>query len=244
METIDKIEVDRFRAIASEWWDPAGKFRPLHDINPVRLEFLRDQIAAHFDRDPRVAKPFAGLSFLDVGCGGGLIAEPLARLGASVTGIDPGEENITVAREHAEAQGLEIEYIVGTSDDLVAAGRTFDCVNALEVLEHVPDMTVFLKGCTPLVASGGLFLTSTISRTFKSFALAIVAAEYILGWVPRGTHDWNRFATPAELRGMLRDSGLEPLAERGMVYNPLKGVWALSDDCDVNYLASAVKPAL
>ncbi|MEJ2118462.1 MAG: bifunctional 2-polyprenyl-6-hydroxyphenol methylase/3-demethylubiquinol 3-O-methyltransferase UbiG, partial [Alphaproteobacteria bacterium] len=192
METIDQNEVDRFRAIASEWWNPTGKFRPLHDLNPARLEFMRDQIAAHFDRDARAAKPFTGISILDVGCGGGLISEPLARLGATVTGVDPGEENIVVAREHAQAQGLDIEYIVGTTDDLAAAGRTFDCVNALEVLEHVPDMTVFLKGCAALIAPGGLFITSTISRTLKSFALAIVAAEYVLNWVPRGTHEWSR----------------------------------------------------
>ena len=241
MNNVDKTEVERFGAIASEWWNPRGKFRPLHQLNPVRLAFLRQQIMAHRACDGRAAKPFAGLTILDVGCGGGLISEPLARLGASVTGVDPAEENIAVARAHAAEQGLAIEYIAGTTDDLAPAGRQFDCVTALEVVEHVPDVTAFLRSCAALIKPGGLFLTSTLSRTAKSYALAIVAAEYVFGWLPRGTHQWSRFLTPGELRDHMRAGGLEPLCERGMVYSPFSGAWALSDDCDVNYLAAAVR---
>jgi 2-polyprenyl-6-hydroxyphenyl methylase / 3-demethylubiquinone-9 3-methyltransferase len=243
MEIVDKTEVERFGAMAADWWNPTGKFRPLHELNPARMEFLRGEIATHAGRDARTARPFAGLTILDVGCGGGLIAEPLARLGASVTGVDPAPENIAVASAHAEAQGLTIEYIVGTTEDLATQGRAFDCVSALEVVEHVPDVAAFLRGCAGLIAPGGLFLTSTLNRTLKAYALAIVAAEYVFGWLPRGTHQWSRFVTPAELRDTIRAVGLEPQGERGMVYNPLSGVWNLSSDCDVNYLASAVKPA-
>jgi 2-polyprenyl-6-hydroxyphenyl methylase / 3-demethylubiquinone-9 3-methyltransferase len=243
MDNVDKTEVERFAAIAAEWWDPHGKFRPLHQLNPVRLAFMREAILAHTGGDARSGKPFAGMTVLDVGCGGGLISEPLARMGGAVTGLDPAEENIAVARAHAEGQGLEIEYIAGTTDDLGQAGRQFDCVTALEVIEHVPDVTAFLASCAALLKPGGLFLTSTINRTTKSYALAIVAAEYIFGWLPRGTHQWNRFVTPSELRDDMRAAGLEPLAERGMAYSALGGAWSLSADLDVNYLASAVKPA-
>jgi 2-polyprenyl-6-hydroxyphenyl methylase / 3-demethylubiquinone-9 3-methyltransferase len=244
MEIVDKSEVERFGAMAADWWNPKGKFRPLHELNPTRLEFLCGKIAAHTGRDLRAARPLVGLTILDVGCGGGLIAEPLARLGASVTGVDPAPQNIAVARAHAEAQGLTIEYLEGTTDDLVLRGRMFDCVNALEVVEHVPDVTGFLRSCAKLLTPGGLFLTGTLNRTLKSYALAIVAAEYVFGWLPRGTHQWNRFVTPDELRDAIFAVGLEPQGERGMVYNPFTGVWSLSADCDVNYLASAMKRAV
>lgn len=242
MNNVDKTEVERFAAIAAEWWNPQGKFRPLHQLNPVRLTYLREHIIAHTGRDGRSAKPFAGLTVLDVGCGGGLISEPLARLGATVTGLDPAEENIAVARAHAAEQGLAIEYIAGTTDDLCRTGRQFDCVSALEVIEHVPDVTAFLRTCTALLKPGGLFLTATLNRTAKSYALAIAAAEYIFGWLPRGTHQWDRFVTPAELRDYMAAAGLEPRDERGMVYGPFSGRWSLSEDCSVNYLASAVRP--
>lgn len=244
MDNVDKTEVERFAAMAAEWWDPRGKFRPLHQLNPTRLAFMREQILSHREEDSRSGKPFAGMTVLDVGCGGGLISEPLARMGAVVTGLDPAAENIAVARTHAEGQGLVIEYIAGTTEDLGRAGRQFDCVAALEVVEHVPDVTAFLASCAALLKPGGLFLTSTINRTTKSYALAIVAAEYIFGWLPRGTHQWGRFVTPAELSDKLRAAGLDPLAERGMVYSAFGGAWSLSDDLDVNYLASAVKPAV
>lgn len=238
---VDHAEVERFAAMAGEWWDPKGKFRPLHQINPVRLGFLREEILGHASRDGRAVKPFAGLRMLDVGCGGGLVSEPLARLGADVTGLDPSPETIAAARGHAAMQGLPIEYLAGTTDDLVAQGRVFDCVIALEVVEHVPDVATFLKSCAALMQPRGLLLLSTLNRTAKSYALGIVAAEYLLGWLPRGTHQWKRFVTPGELADKLRETGLKPLRERGMSYDPIGGTWSLSGDCDVNYLASATK---
>lgn len=240
---VDNAEVERFGALAQEWWDPRGKFRPLHQINPVRIRFLRDELLAHTERDGRSVRPFAGLRLLDIGCGGGLIAEPLARLGASVTGIDPSPETIETARHHARGQGLAIDYVVGTSGDLVAAGRRFDCVIALEVIEHVPDVPSFLQSCADATEPGGLLVLSTLNRTAKSFALGIVAAEYLLGWLPRGTHQWQRFIAPDELRQGLATAGLTPLRERGMSYDPIAGTWHLGADCDVNYLMSAIKPA-
>ncbi len=239
---VDNAEVERFGAMAEQWWDPRGKFRPLHQINPVRLGFLRSQLLAHTGRDGRAVRPFTGLRLLDIGCGGGLIAEPLARLGASVTGLDPSPENIETARRHAEGQGLVIEYLAGTSGDLAAQGRRFDCVIALEVIEHVPDVPNFLQSCADVTEPGGLVVLSTLNRTARSFALGIVAAEYLLGWLPRGTHQWQRFVAPDELRQSLLSASLTPLAERGMSYDPIKGTWRLSDDCSVNYLMAAVKP--
>ena len=239
---VDNAEVERFGALAEEWWDPRGKFRPLHQINPVRLGFLRETLLAHTGRDGRDVRPFTGLSVLDIGCGGGLTAEPLARLGASVTGLDPAPENIETARRHAEQHRLSIDYISGTSWDLAAQGRRFDCVIALEVIEHVPDVDAFLQSCADLTEPGGLIVLSTLNRTAKSFALGIVAAEYLLGWLPRGTHQWARFITPEELRQSLKSAGLAPVAERGMSYDPVAGTWRLGADFDVNYLMAAVKP--
>jgi 2-polyprenyl-6-hydroxyphenyl methylase/3-demethylubiquinone-9 3-methyltransferase len=240
---VDKAEVERFGAQAEEWWDPRGNFRPLHQINPVRLRFLREALLAHTGRDGHAVRPFTGLRVLDIGCGGGLIAEPLTRLGASVTGLDPSPANIAAARRHAVAQGLAIDYVIGTSDELVAQGRRFDCVIALEVIEHVPDVAAFLHSCADVTEPGGLLVLSTLNRTAKSFALGIVAAEYLLGWLPRGTHQWQRFVAPNELRQYLTDAGLTPLGERGMSYDPIGGTWRLSADCAVNYLIAATKPA-
>ena len=241
-QLVDKAEVERFGALAQEWWDPRGRLRPLHQINPVRIGFLRDELLAHTARNGRSVRPFAGLRLLDIGCGGGLIAEPLARLCASVTGVDPSPETIGAARRHAEGQGLTIDYVAGTSGDLAAAGRRFDCVIALEVIEHVPDVPAFLKSCADVTEPGGLLVVSTLNRTAKSFALGIVAAEYLLGWLPRGTHQWDRFVAPDELRQGLTDAGFTPMRERGMSYDPVAGTWRLGSDCDVNYLMSAVKP--
>jgi 2-polyprenyl-6-hydroxyphenyl methylase/3-demethylubiquinone-9 3-methyltransferase len=240
---VDKAEVERFGALAAEWWDPRGKFRPLHQINPVRLGFLRDTLLSHTGRDRRAVKPFAGLRILDIGCGGGLISEPLARLGASVTGVDPAPENIETARQHAQAQGLTIHYVAGTSDLLAARGLRFDCVVALEVIEHVPDIAEFLRSCADLTEPGGLNVLSTLNRTAKSFALGIIAAEYVLGWLPRGTHQWQRFVAPDELRRALAAAGLAPHEPKGMSYSPVNGTWRLSDDCGVNYLMAAHKPS-
>jgi 2-polyprenyl-6-hydroxyphenyl methylase/3-demethylubiquinone-9 3-methyltransferase len=241
---VDNAEVERFGALAEEWWDPRGKFRPLHQINPVRLGFLRETLLAHTGRDGLGVRPFAGLSVLDLGCGGGLIAEPLARLGASVTGLDPAPETIETARRHAEQHRLRIDYIAGTSWDLAAQGRRFDCVIALEVIEHVPDVDAFLQSCADLTEPGGLVVLSTLNRTAKSFALGILAAEYLLGWLPRGTHQWARFITPQELRQSLKSAGLAPVADRGMSYDPIAGTWRLGADFDVNYLMAAAKPKL
>lgn len=239
---IDDAEVARFRAIAAEWWDERGKFRPLHQIGPVRLQFIRDELLRHFSLKPGL-KPLAGLRLLDIGCGGGLISEPLARLGGTVTGIDPGAENVQIARSHAEPQGLAIDYRACTAEDLVAAGELFDAVVCLEVVEHVPDVAAFVRTCASLVKPGGILVMSTINRTLKSYALAIVAAEYVLNWLPRGTHQWERFVTPEELARHMTAAGLIAPTLSGMSYNPIQDVWSLSKDTGVNYLAAAAKPA-
>jgi 2-polyprenyl-6-hydroxyphenyl methylase/3-demethylubiquinone-9 3-methyltransferase len=240
--TLDPVERDRFAALASEWWDSGGKFRPLHQIGPARLSFLRDELVAHFAKPAGGLRPLQGLRLLDVGCGGGLISEPLARLAAAVTGLDPALENIEVARQHAAAQGLAIDYRAGHVEDLAAEGLLFDAVICLEVVEHVPDVGAFLATCARLIRPGGLMLLSTINRTLKAYALAIVGAEYILRWLPVGTHRWDRFVTPQELRRHLEAAGLRAPALKGLLYNPLKDAWSLGSDTDVNYLASAGKP--
>lgn len=239
--TLDDAELARFAALAAEWWDPKGKFRPLHQIGPVRLQFVRDRLIEHFKLEPRGLKPLAGLSLLDIGCGGGLISEPLARLGAKVTGIEPKEANIKAAIAHAEPQGLAIDYRAATVEDLAASGETFDAVVCLEVVEHVPDVGAFLKCCAALVAPGGIMVLSTINRTLKSFALAIVGAEYVLRWLPVGTHQWDRFITPSELERHLANAGMRMGRAEGMFYNPLSDRWSLSSDSDVNYLAAATR---
>ncbi|MEQ1577379.1 MAG: bifunctional 2-polyprenyl-6-hydroxyphenol methylase/3-demethylubiquinol 3-O-methyltransferase UbiG [Hyphomicrobium sp.] len=234
--TLDPAEVERFQRIAGEWWDAKGKFRPLHKLGPARLTFIRDEIVRHFNKTSGGLKPLAGLTVLDIGCGGGLVSEPVARMGAKVTGLDPGEENIVAARAHAEPQGLPIEYRIGLVEDLAAAGEQFDAVLCLEVVEHVPDVGAFLKTCAGLVRPGGVMILSTINRNIKSYALAIVAAEYILGWLPRGTHQWERFVTPGELTRFAADAGLTSPRLSGMTFDPLRDVWSLSSDTDVNYL--------
>jgi 2-polyprenyl-6-hydroxyphenyl methylase/3-demethylubiquinone-9 3-methyltransferase len=237
--TVDPAEVERFAAIAQEWWDPAGKFRPLHRMNPVRLEFIRDRICARFGRDPKTDRPLAGLRVIDIGAGGGLIAEPLARLGASVTAIDASERNVQVAHVHAEGQGLKIDYRFATAGDMVAAGETFDVALSLEVIEHVADRPAFLRDCARLVDPDGLLILATLNRTAKSFALGIVGAEYILRWLPIGTHDWRRFVRPSELAADLRHAGARITELKGITYNPLSDRFSLGRDIDVNYMALA-----
>ena len=241
---LDQDEVQRFERMAKEWWDANGKFRPLHQIGPARLEFIRDQLQAHFNPDPDTPlQPLSGLSILDIGCGGGLISEPLTRMGAKVTGIDPGELNIAIARSHAEDQDLAIDYRATTVEALAETGDQFDAVVCLEVVEHVPDVAEFVASCASLVRPGGAMILSTINRTVKSYALAIVGAEYILRWLPVGTHQWERFVTPDELARASSAAGLKPGAFSGMVYNPLTDTWSLkADDTSVNYLAAAHKP--
>ncbi len=240
---VDPAEVDRFRRIASEWWSPTGKFAPLHKLGPTRLQFIRDRLVAHFERPLRGLKPLDGLSVLDIGCGGGLVCEPVTRMGAQVTGIDPGAENIEAARAHAADQGLAIDYRITTVESLAAEGRRFDAVLCLEVVEHVPDPAAFLQLCASLVRPGGMMIASTINRTVKAYVLAIVGAEYVLRWLPVGTHQWERFVTPDELTRHLRAAGLRAVHVEGMVYNPISDRWSLSSDTDVNYLAAAGRPA-
>jgi 2-polyprenyl-6-hydroxyphenyl methylase/3-demethylubiquinone-9 3-methyltransferase len=241
--TLDAGEIARFARHADEWWDEQGKFRPLHQIAPLRLAFLREEMLRHFRRSGQLARPFAGLSVLDVGCGGGLICEPLARLGAHVTGLDPAPENIAAARAHAAGQGLAVEYRAGRVEELAAEGLAFDALVCFEVVEHVPDPAAFLKACAALLRPGAPILLSTINRTVKSYLLAIVAAEYVLRWLPVGTHRWDRFVTPQELAGHCAAAGLAPGNVRGLVYNPFADGWALAADTDVNYFAAAVKRA-
>jgi 2-polyprenyl-6-hydroxyphenyl methylase/3-demethylubiquinone-9 3-methyltransferase len=215
---------------------------PLHKFNPVRLGYIRDQAASHFGRDRKRLDCFKELRVLDIGCGGGILCEPLARLGAIVTGVDPSEANIEAARLHASQADLMINYVCGAAEDLVSASPRFDIVLAMEVVEHVADVNLFIRSCAALVKPGGLMIVATISRTMKSFALAIVGAEYILRWLPRGTHQWSKFLTPNELEIAIEQSGLRVIDERGMIYNPLRDSWLLSTDTDVNYIVTAEKP--
>jgi 2-polyprenyl-6-hydroxyphenyl methylase/3-demethylubiquinone-9 3-methyltransferase len=237
---VDAAERDRFAALSGEWWDPDGAFKPLHRLNPVRLEFIRDRLAAHFGRKMPDRKPLAGLRILDIGCGGGLVCEPLCRLGATVCGIDPAPENIDVARDHATGMGLDIDYRSTTAEALAALGEEFDAVISLEVIEHVPDAAAFLATCSGLLAEGGGMVLATLNRTPKSFLFAIVGAEYLLGWLPRGTHRWDRFVRPSELEAALRPNRLRIKDIKGMRYDPFTGDWRLDGDVAVNYIAFAV----
>ncbi len=241
-DNVDPAEVKRFADLAATWWDTEGEFKPLHEIGPARLSFIRDAVVRHFEREAGGLRPLKGLRILDVGCGGGLICEPLARMGADVAGIDPGEETIAAASAHAQQQGLSIDYRATTIEAVGAGGETFDVVTCLEVLEHVPHPKAFLANCAMAVRPGGLLITSTLNRTMKSYALAIVAAEYVLRWLPRGTHDWNKFLTTQEVADALSDAGLEDARFEGIVFDPLRGQWRRDGDTDVNYMASAAKP--
>ncbi|MDO5648739.1 bifunctional 2-polyprenyl-6-hydroxyphenol methylase/3-demethylubiquinol 3-O-methyltransferase UbiG [Paracoccus sp. (in: a-proteobacteria)] len=236
MSSIDPAEIAKFQAMAAEWWDPNGKFRPLHLMNPLRLDYITAQIRAEFGREAG----FDGLRLLDIGCGGGLVAEPMARLGADVVGADAGDENIAVARVHAQQQGLAIDYRATTAESLVDSGEVFDVVLALEIVEHVADPAAFIATCGRLVRPGGLVMLSTINRTARSFGAAIIGAEWVMRWLPVGTHDWSRFITPDELAGMAQSAGLTVADRRGMVFNPLTFGWSLSDrDLSVNYILTA-----
>jgi 2-polyprenyl-6-hydroxyphenyl methylase / 3-demethylubiquinone-9 3-methyltransferase len=239
---LDPAEIERFSKLASEWWDPNGKFRPLHKIGPPRIQFVRDEICRRLGRKAEGLRPLTGLSLLDIGCGGGLVCEPMARMGAAVTGVDPAVTNIAAAAKHADGQGLSIDYRAIEAEQLIAEGRTFDAVLCLEVVEHVPDPAAFMKACAALVRPGGVLVLSTLNRTLKSYALAIVGAEYILRWLPVGTHRWDRFLTPAELTGHVTAAGMRVWETRGVVFNPLQDTWSLSGDTDVNYMLSAAKP--
>jgi len=239
--TLDPAEVERFAAHSASWWDPYGSFRPLHQLNPIRLRFVRQELIAHFGRDSRSLKPFEGLTLCDVGCGGGLIAEPMARLGFKVTGIDADDKAIAVARTHASSSGLDVDYSSDTAESLVHGTRLFDVVLALEIVEHVANPDAFLAACGALVKPGGVFIGATLNRTPQSYALAIVGAEYVMRWLPRGTHDWRRFLRPSEFVLGLRRAGLSATRLSGLRYRLTSGAWELTDDLSVNYMLMAVK---
>ncbi|MEM7752003.1 MAG: bifunctional 2-polyprenyl-6-hydroxyphenol methylase/3-demethylubiquinol 3-O-methyltransferase UbiG [Pseudomonadota bacterium] len=240
--TIDESEIEKFQAMAAEWWDPNGKFKPLHMLNPCRLDYITSQIAAEFDRDLSASDPFAGLRILDIGCGGGLLSEPMARLGAEVVGADAAERNIPVARVHAEEQGLVIDYRHTSAEALAEAGEQFDAILNMEVVEHVADPQAYLTACHDLLKPGGLMTCSTINRNPKSYVMAIVGAEYVMRWLPKGTHEWSKFITPDELYNLLRNAGLNPVDRKGFVFNPVGWNWRLSDrDFSVNYVTTSLR---
>ena len=241
--SLDPSEVEKFSKMAAEWWNPKGKFGVLHVFNPVRLQFIKEQVCARMGRDPLERYPFEGLRFLDIGCGGGLLTEPMARLGAAITGVDPSEKNIKTASVHAEEMGLQIDYRVGTAEDLMAAGEQFDVILNMEVIEHVADPKAFAGTTSAMLKPGGLMFVATLNRTLKSFGLAIVGAEYVLGWLPKGTHQWEKFITPDELRSWLSDNGLATKEETGVTYSPLTRQWKKSRDMAVNYMLVGQKAA-
>jgi len=240
--TVDPAEVAKFEAMAAEWWDPEGKFKPLHMLNPTRLDYITTQIAAEFARDLTQPQPFKGLRILDIGCGGGLLSEPMARLGATIIGADAASGNIPVAQLHAAQQDLQIDYRHTTAEALAEAGETFDAILNMEVVEHVPDPKTYLAACKTLLKPGGLMVCSTLNRTPKSFLVAIIGAEHIMRWLPRGTHDWSKFITPDELCKLLSEAGLEVVDRKGFVFNPVSWAWRISDrDLSVNYVVAGVR---
>ena len=242
--SIDPADVERFSRIAAEWWDPKGKFAPLHKFNPVRLAFIREQVLYRFQRDPKARQPFEGLRLLDIGCGGGLLCEPMARLGFQVTGVDASERNIGTASAHAAEAGLTIDYRASTAEALVAAGEPlFDVILNMEVIEHVADPGEYLRDCARLLKPGGLMIVATLNRTLKALALAKLGAEYILRWLPVGTHDWNKFLKPGEIRDFLAQAPVVVDGPYGVVFNPLTGRWTQSTDTDVNYMMTVVRDA-
>ena len=241
--SIDPAEIEKFRAMAGEWWSATGKFAPLHKFNPVRIAYIRDRLVRAFGRNPEARRPLEGVRVLDVGCGGGLVSEPLARLGAAVTGIDAGEANIKAASLHAASMDVSVDYRVGAVEGLIAAGEApYDAVLSLEVVEHVVDPAAFLRDCAQLVRPGGQIVVATLNRTLRAYALAVVGAEHILRWLPPGTHDWKKFVTPEEVRAALTGAGLTVQETRGVSYSPLTDRWSLSGDTGVNYMVAALAP--
>jgi len=244
LSTVDPAEIEKFQAMAAEWWDENGKFKPLHMLNPCRLDYITSQIAGEFDRDLKTDKPFAGLRILDIGCGGGLLSEPMARLGADVVGADAAERNIPVAQVHAEQSGLTIDYRHTTAEAMAEAGEQFDVVLNMEVVEHVSSPIDYLTACQQLLKPGGLQICSTLNRNPKSFMMAIIGAEHVMRWLPKGTHEWSKFITPDELFDLLRNAGLTPVDRKGFVFNPITWSWSLSArDLSVNYVTASTKTA-
>ena len=245
INTIDPKEVAKFEAMATEWWDTDGKFKPLHMLNPTRLDYIVEQIAAEFARNLSIKNPFKDLRILDIGCGGGLLSEPMARLGATVVGADAAERNIPVAQIHAEQSGLEIDYRHTSAEAIVQTGETFDVILNMEVVEHVADPLGFLTACKDLLKPNGLMLCSTINRNPKSYLMAIIGAEHIMRWLPKGTHEWDKFITPDELFELIKSAGLNPIDRKGFVFNPFKWSWSISDkDLSVNYVTASIKSNL
>ncbi len=241
--TVDPSEIAKFEAMAAEWWDTEGKFKPLHMLNPCRLDYITQQIALDFDRDMKSDAPFKGLRILDIGCGGGLLCEPMARLGADVVGADAAERNIPVAQVHADQSGLTIDYRHTTAEALAGNGEQFDIVLNMEVVEHVADPQSYLDACSALLKPGGLHICSTLNRTPKSFLFGIIGAEYVMRWLPKGTHEWSKFITPEELFALLENAGLVPVDRKGFVFNKLRWTWSISaTDLGVNYVTSSHKP--
>jgi len=240
--TVDQSEIDHFSSLAQEWWDPVGKFKPLHKFNPVRLGYIREKLCEHFGRDFKAPNALEGLTVLDIGCGGGLLCEPVARMGASVVGADAGKTNIEIAKLHAEQSGLEISYRATTAEDLAASGALFDVVLNMEVVEHVADVDLFMSACAQMVKPGGLMIMATINRTLKAKALAIFMAEQVLRWLPRGTHQYEKLVKPAELEAPMTQSGLQIIDRLGVSYNPVSDNWSRSRDMDVNYMILALRP--
>lgn len=241
--TINPEEIAKFAAMAEEWWDPTGKFKPLHKFNPVRLGYVRDKAIGHFKLDGSKRRPLEGLNILDIGCGGGLLSEPLTRLGATMVGVDAGEKNIAIAKLHAQQSGLAIDYRATTAESLAAAGETFDIVLNMEVVEHVDNVPLYMKSCADLVAPGGLLFTATINRTLRAYAFAIVGAEQVLRWLPKGTHDYAKFLTPEEISALVTRNGLKIVDKTGVVFHPLADEWRQSRDTGVNYMVLAEKAA-
>ncbi|MEM7301241.1 MAG: bifunctional 2-polyprenyl-6-hydroxyphenol methylase/3-demethylubiquinol 3-O-methyltransferase UbiG [Pseudomonadota bacterium] len=240
--TIDPAELEKFNAMAAEWWDPSGKFKPLHKFNPVRLRYIREKVCEHFERDAKSADALAGLRVLDIGCGGGLLSEPMARMGADVTGADASETNIEIAKIHSSQSGVNVTYQATTAEALAAAGERFDIILNMEVVEHVAHVPLFMSACCEMVKPGGLMFVATINRTAKARALAIFMAEQVLRWLPRGTHEFEKLVKPEELKACIDAAGMSVIDSTGVFYNPLKASWNRSRDLDVNYMLLAERP--
>jgi len=241
--TVNDEEIAKFAAMAEEWWDPKGKFKPLHKFNPVRLAYVRDKAVEHFGRDGHQMRPLEGLKIVDIGCGGGLLCEPMARLGATIVGADAAERNVRIAQLHADQAGLTIDYRGTTAEALAAAGERFDIVLNMEVVEHVDNVPLYMKSCADLVAPGGLLFTATINRTARAMAFAIIGAEYVLGWLPRGTHSYEKFLTPDEVTALIERNGMQVIDRTGVVFHPLADEWRQSRDMGINYMVLAAKSA-
>ncbi len=239
--TVDQNEINNFSALAEVWWDPYGPFKPLHLLNPARISYIRDNLISYFNKDNKNPKPLKGLRILDIGCGGGLLSEPIARLGAEVVGVDPSAKNIKIAKIHAESSNLKIDYINATAEDLNNWGEKFDVILNMEVIEHVKNIDIFVKSCNSLLNDKGIMVVATLNRTLKSLGFAIIGAEYILKWLPKGTHNWRKFVKPSELRNLCKNSGFLPKEFKGMSYNILSNKWSISNDLSINYIGYVIK---